>query len=134
MKLLKYAVIPFVLISALSASNTALANEHRTLKLGTHNLPNELRGHCPKPFSHCRAETRTLKRKVWIDVTYPSSRTIARHLGQCAAVAAGAGLLSAGSAIGAAFEGCMRSRAGDIANRIDFKVNKKNYRGPWTGH
>lgn len=120
--------IPFFL-------STTLANEHKHIKLGTHKMPNEIRWHCPNMLNHCRDETRTFKKKVSVDFTYPSNRTITRHLAQCAAFGAAAGLLSAGTSFEPAFRICMLDRIkNNLYKRIDIKVNIENERGCWRTH
>ncbi len=104
-------------------------------QLGTHNMPNEIRFHCPNWHNHCRDETRTHRIKFWTEFSYPSNETVTRHLAQCSVVATGAGLLTVGTTFVPAFKLCMVYHVKkDLVDRIGITVREEHIYGNWSTH
>lgn len=102
-------------------------------------LPNQFRGHCPSPLSHCRTEVRQAKMSVWAEFRYPTVGNIQQAVLQCAAVgavAAGAacyatGCTFAAPAFKAATGACLSERA---ANSVSIDIKTDSETTCWSSH
>lgn len=112
---------------------------HR-VPLGTHKLPNEIRG-C---WRH-GVDTRSVRIKVWVDISHPTLFDFLNKASDCAlgcaggaiilAVATGAGSAVAIPAFKACFYACLATQVGHSVARevnIDFGSDKTTTR--WSGH
>lgn len=112
---------------------------HR-IELGTHDLPNEIRG-C---WRH-GVDTRSSKIKVWVDISHPTLFDFLNKAIDCAigcggaalvlAVATGVGAAAAGAAFVACFKACLAAQVGwSIANDVQVNLGSDTEHGDWSGH